>query len=115
MTSPIYSNALNAYSKALQSADGIAGANKNAEDDSASGSSSSGGNNAFSDMLKQSLDDSMKVGYKGEISSMDQLAKKNSPLDVSMALTQADLTLRSVVAVRDRVINAYQEILKMPI
>jgi flagellar hook-basal body complex protein FliE len=32
-----------------------------------------------------------------------------------MAVANADLALQTVVAVRDRVIQAYQEILRMPI
>ena len=41
-----------------------------------------------------------------------------APTDVSqvvMAVTNAEVTLETVVAVRDRVIQAYQDILKMPI
>ena len=35
--------------------------------------------------------------------------------DVVMAVTNAETTLQTVVAVRDRVMAAYQEILRMPI
>jgi len=32
-----------------------------------------------------------------------------------MAVTQAEMALNTVVSIRDRVIQAYQEILRMPI
>ena len=35
--------------------------------------------------------------------------------DVVQAVTSAELTLQTVVAVRDRMISAYQEIMRMPI
>jgi len=35
--------------------------------------------------------------------------------DVVAAITSAELTLQTVVAVRDRLISAYQEIMRMPI
>ncbi|MEM6903398.1 MAG: flagellar hook-basal body complex protein FliE, partial [Pseudomonadota bacterium] len=34
--------------------------------------------------------------------------------DVVMAVNNAEITLQSVVSIRDRVISAYQEILRMP-
>jgi flagellar hook-basal body complex protein FliE len=35
--------------------------------------------------------------------------------DVVTALARAELTLQTVTAVRDRVVQAYQDIIKMPI
>jgi flagellar hook-basal body complex protein FliE len=35
--------------------------------------------------------------------------------DVVTAVTNAELTLQTVVSVRDRLISAYQEIMRMPI
>jgi flagellar hook-basal body complex protein FliE len=36
-------------------------------------------------------------------------------LDVASAINNAELTLQSVVTIRDRVIQAYQEVSRMPI
>jgi flagellar hook-basal body complex protein FliE len=36
-------------------------------------------------------------------------------VDVVQAVGNAEITLQTVVAVRDRVISAYQEIMRMPI
>lgn len=36
-------------------------------------------------------------------------------MDVVTAVSNAEMTLQTVVSVRDRVLNAYQEIMRMPI
>jgi flagellar hook-basal body complex protein FliE len=43
------------------------------------------------------------------------LAGKADIVDVVNAVNQAELTLDTVVAVRDKVVSAYQSILNMPI
>ena len=43
------------------------------------------------------------------------MAKQASLSDVVIALSQAETVLQQIVAVRDKVITAYQEIIKMPI
>jgi flagellar hook-basal body complex protein FliE len=37
------------------------------------------------------------------------------PTDVVQAVNSADMTLQTVVAIRDKMIGAYQDILRMPI
>ncbi len=69
----------------------------------------------FSDMLSNAIDDAVKVGYKNETTSLKTIAKKASPVDLVTAINMADLTLQTVVGIRDRMINAYQDIIKMPI
>jgi len=45
-----------------------------------------------------------------------QSVQGNAPLhDVVAAVSNAEVTLQTVVAVRDRVISAYQDIIRMPI
>jgi flagellar hook-basal body complex protein FliE len=43
------------------------------------------------------------------------MAKKAELVDVVTAVTQAEITLETVTAVRDKVISAYQDIMRMPI
>jgi flagellar hook-basal body complex protein FliE len=54
-------------------------------------------------------------GPAGETKSVQAVARKACTLDVASAINNAELTLQSVVAVRDRVIQAYQEVIRMPI
>lgn len=68
----------------------------------------------FSDFLRQSVTDSIDTMRAGEKASADAVTGKASLPDVVGAITQAELTLQTVVAVRDRLISAYQEIMRMP-
>lgn len=70
---------------------------------------------SFGELLDQSINKSIKAEHKGEETSIKTLVKKAELHDMVTAVTNAELTLQTVVAVRDKVINAYQDILKMPI
>ena len=47
--------------------------------------------------------------------SADAVMGKADITDVVQAVTEAEVTLQTMVAVRDKVIGAYQEIMRMPI
>ena len=51
----------------------------------------------------------------GETAAAQGAAGKGDIVQVVNAVTAAELTLETVVAVRDRVISAYQDIMRMPI
>jgi len=51
----------------------------------------------------------------GEQAAAQQAAGKGDMVSVVNAVNQAELTLDTVVAVRDKVITAYQSIMQMPI
>ena len=46
---------------------------------------------------------------------MAGIAKQAELADVITAVSNAEVTLQTVVAIRDRVIQAYQDIMRMPI
>ncbi len=77
--------------------------------------SNSGTKTDFSDLLGQSLQSSRDVGYKSEQISTKSIINETSLHELVGAVNNAELTLNTVVAVRDRVISAYQDIVKMPI
>ncbi|HZZ79712.1 MAG TPA: flagellar hook-basal body complex protein FliE [Gemmataceae bacterium] len=52
---------------------------------------------------------------KSEQASLQAVTGKADLTAVTEAVTNAEMALQTVVAVRDRVISAYQDILKMPI
>ena len=70
---------------------------------------------SFSDLISGSLDQARDGGYKSEMVSSKSIAREADMHDMIMAVSNAELTLNAVVAVRDRVINAYNDIIKMPI
>jgi flagellar hook-basal body complex protein FliE len=69
----------------------------------------------FSGLVKEAINSSAAAIAKGEAVSVKAIAGKAELTDVVTAVTSAELTLQTVVAVRDRVIQAYQEIVRMPI
>jgi len=76
-------------------------------------SKTSGGE--FSGLVKEAISGPAATLAKGEAVSVKAIAGKAELTDVVTAVTSAELTLQTVVAVRDRVIQAYQEIARMPI
>ena len=69
----------------------------------------------FSDFLKDTARDSIKTMKAGEAVSAQAITGKASIADVVEAVTDAEITLQTVVALRDRMISAYQEIMRLPI
>lgn len=70
---------------------------------------------AFMDMVKGALHETIDANREAEKVSMDAVAGRADMTDVVTAVAHAENTLRTVVTVRDRIISAYQEILRMPI
>lgn len=71
--------------------------------------------NSFLGMVTDSLNSAVKTGRQAEELSLKQITGEADLKDVVTAVANAEHTLETVVAVRDKVLNAYQEILKMPI
>ena len=84
--------------------------------DSGSATSSSGASGGgFADLVSNGINNALNNIKAGEQSSINAIAGKASLSDVVTAVNSADIALKSVVSIRDKVINAYQDILKMPI
>lgn len=73
------------------------------------------GAGSFGDFLSDAIKDSVSTMKQGEKMASAQLAGKADIVDVVNAVNQAELTLDTVVAVRDKVVAAYQSIVNMPI
>ncbi len=69
----------------------------------------------FSDFLREKTAESIKTMKAGEQMSAKAVTGEANLTDVVQAVNAAELTLQTVVAVRDRLIGAYQEIMRMPI
>ncbi len=55
------------------------------------------------------------AGKRSDQLSLDMVNGKANVVDVVTAVSQTELAIDSLVTVRDRVISAYEEILRMPI
>jgi len=70
---------------------------------------------SFSQMVGHALESAVKRGYETEATNVKGLAGQAELHDIVTAVAQAEMTLNTVVAIRDRVITAYNDIIKMPI
>ena len=75
---------------------------------------SSGGPN-FADMLAQQVQGVVDAGATSDQMAMDMVNGKANVVDMVTALSQTEIAIESMVAVRDRVISAYEEIMRMPV
>ncbi len=73
------------------------------------------GAGSFGEFLTDAIKDSVSTMKHGEKMASAQLAGKADIVDVVNAVNQAEMTLDTVVAVRDKVVAAYQSIMNMPI
>jgi flagellar hook-basal body complex protein FliE len=69
----------------------------------------------FESLLKAEIDGARASLQAGEAKSIEALSGRASLQQVVEAVTEAELSLQKMTAVRDRVISAYQEIMRMPI
>lgn len=79
------------------------------------GASGLSGVGDFGDFLSKALKDGIGTMKQGETMAANQVSGKSSIVDVVSAVNQAEITLDTVVAVRDKVVQAYQSIMNMPI
>jgi flagellar hook-basal body complex protein FliE len=104
-------NATNAYRDALRTAENIL---QKTTLPGVEGTKTASGP-SFLDMVGGALGASAQAGYNSESMAMKALTGKADLTDVVNAVANAETALNTVVAIRDKVINAYQDIIKMPI
>jgi flagellar hook-basal body complex protein FliE len=97
-----FNAAINAYANANRIATGAAS------------TAGAGTGESFAKLLQQAGAGVVDALNKSEASSLQAVTGKADLAAVTEAITNAQVALQTVVAVRDRVIAAYQDIIKMP-
>ena len=69
----------------------------------------------FGAMLNSAVGSISNAGNTAEAAVTNAAMGRGDLVDVVTAVAAAEATLETVIAVRDQVINAYQEIMRMPI
>lgn len=69
----------------------------------------------FGSLLTQALDSVAQGGAKADAQALAVAGGKANVVDVVTAVAESETALQTLVAVRDRVISAYEEIMRMPI
>ena len=73
------------------------------------------GGSSFEDILKSTAENVVDTMKSGEKVSAEAVVGNADLNDVVQAVTSAEITLQTVVAVRDRLVGALQEVLRMSI
>lgn len=73
------------------------------------------GPNSFGAAITQALGKAVQTGHTADEQTMKALSGGGNLTDVVTAISHAEMTLQTATAVRDRVVQAYQDIMKMPI
>ncbi len=69
----------------------------------------------FGTMLRSAMESAVDTGHQAETQAMQAITKGGSVTEVVTALAQAELTLQTATAVRDRMLQAYQDIMRIQI
>ena len=69
----------------------------------------------FNDMLKNALGQVAQAGHRSDAQSTALAAGKANIVDVVTAVAETEVAVNALVSVRDKVVQAYEEIMRMPI
>ncbi|MEZ5839586.1 MAG: flagellar hook-basal body complex protein FliE [Hyphomicrobiales bacterium] len=105
MTTPF--SAANAYSSIGRLANQFPGSQK-------AGKAEAGGGD-FGSMVKQAIGDVVDAGKVADQKALSAAQGKADVVDVVTAVAETEVALSTLVTVRDKVIAAYEEIMRMPI
>jgi len=70
---------------------------------------------SFTSVLKEALNAVHETGRKSDTQAQAMVNGKSNMVDVVTAVAETEVAIEAVVAVRDKVIAAYEEIMRMPI
>ena len=104
-----FASAAGAYATALKRAiaPGAGAAGGAAETKAAGG--------GFAEMLGGAANQALETLRAGEKTALKGAVKQAELIDVVTAVSSAEMALQTVVTIRDQAVQAYQEILRMPI
>ncbi len=77
--------------------------------------SSASDGSGFGSTLQRALDGVVQTGHEADAKAAEGMSGEGNITDVVMAVSQAQLALQSTVAIRDKVVQAYQDVMKMSI
>ena len=79
------------------------------------GKSGEAGGQSFGALLKETLGSVVDAGRKSDAQAISMAQGKSNVVDVVTAVAETEVAIGTLVSVRDRVIQAYEDIMKMPI
>ncbi len=108
MPTPIssYASALAAYAQAARASD---------QPTATPSPAAAGASGSFADTVKHLLEQTVEAGTGSEHKAMSAIADRKDLAGVVTAVAEAEVALQSVIAIRDRAVEAYKDIMRMPI
>jgi|ERR1700683_3310237 flagellar hook-basal body complex protein FliE len=73
------------------------------------------GGPSFGAVLKDAISSVLETGRKSDTQTVAMAQGKANMMDVVTAVAETDVKVSTLVSVRDKVIQAYEDIMKMPI
>ena len=70
---------------------------------------------SFASLLKDAVGSVVEAGAKSDAQTVAMASGKANVMDVVTAVAETDVAVSTLVSVRDKVIPAYEDIMKMPI
>jgi flagellar hook-basal body complex protein FliE len=78
-------------------------------------SSDAGGGPSFGELLKEVIGGVMEGGRQSDAQANAMASGKSNVMDVVTAVAETDVKVSTLVSVRDKVIQSYEDIMKMAI
>lgn len=97
--------ARNAYARTLQGLDATAPVDNGTAD----------GTGSFGSMLKQAVSDAITTGHDAEKQAAQGIQGGGDMTQIVTAVSNAQLALQTTTALRDRFVQAYQDVMRMSI
>lgn len=69
----------------------------------------------FGGLVQRAMEEGVRIGRSAEAASSAAMLGQGSVTDAVLAISRAELALQTTVGVRDRVVAAYQDVMRMPI
>jgi len=69
----------------------------------------------FGGVLTRAMEGAVQSGHAAENQAMTAIAGGGDLTELVQAVSRAELALQTTTAIRDRVVSAYQDIMRMPI
>jgi flagellar hook-basal body complex protein FliE len=104
-TPSVAANAYASLARIMDTGGGVGGLNKPADS----------GGQSFGDMLKNAVGSVLDAGRKSDNQTIAMANGKANVMDVVTAVAETDVAVSTLVSVRDRVIQSYEDIMKMSI
>jgi flagellar hook-basal body complex protein FliE len=81
----------------------------------AGGATGAADGGSFGATLQRAVEGAVDLGHSADAASTQALLGQGSVTDVVLAVSRAEMALQTAVALRDKVVSAYQDVMRMPI